>query len=156
MGQTPQTLPVVVRALVASDAPEVARLFAMLGYEWTPDVMTARIAAFLGSGERALVAALAGDNTEPLLGLLTLHVTPVLHRAGPVGRLTALVVDEAARGRGVGRALVQAAEADFAARGCVLVEVTSNVRRLDAHAFYERLGYVGTSRRFGKTLTPHT
>jgi len=94
----------------------------------------------------------AGGGSESLLGVLTLHITPVLHRAGPVGRLTMLVVDESARGEGIGRALVTAAEAYFAERGCALVEVTSNKRRTDAHAFYERLGYQGTSERFAKPV----
>ena len=31
------------------------------------------------------------------------------------------------------------------------LEVTSNRARTDAHAFYERLGYVATSFRFAKT-----
>ena len=35
-----------------------------------------------------------------------MHITPVMHRAGPIGRLTALVVDESERGRGIGKALV--------------------------------------------------
>lgn len=46
-----------------------------------------------------------------LLGAITLHRMVVLHRAKPVGRITSLVVDPAARGRGLGRALVLAAEA---------------------------------------------
>ena len=76
----------------------------------------------------------------------------MLHRSGPVGRLTALVVDERARGRGVGRALIDAAEGILIERGCVLIEVTSNKRRTDAHAFYERLGYTATSFRFAKPI----
>ncbi len=102
----------------------------------------------LAAAEVVLVAVRAGA----LLGVVTAHVTPVLHRPEPVGRLTALVVAEAARRRGVGRALVEAAEELVAARGCGLIEVTSNRRLVDAHAFYERLGYEATSLRFKKTL----
>jgi ribosomal protein S18 acetylase RimI-like enzyme len=143
---------IAVRDMMMSDAPEVARMLAMLGHQATPDIIAQRMVTFLASGERGLVAVAPPGDTGPLLGLVTLHITPVLHRPGPVGRLTALVVDESARGRGVGRALVEAAEAIFVARGCVLAEVTSNMRLTAAHGFYEKLGYASTSLRFGKTL----
>ena len=149
-----ESQPIAVRDMTPADAPEVARLIAMLGHQATADVIAERIVAFLANGERGLVAVrqLPG-NASPILGIVTLHITPVLHRSGPVGRLTALVVDEAARGRGVGRALVEAAEAIFVARGCVLVEVTSNNRLSEAHVFYKKLGYMSTSLRFGKPLS---
>jgi GNAT superfamily N-acetyltransferase len=139
----------VIREATPADAAEAARLLAALGYPTPPDVLASRLQSFAAAGETALVAA---EGLGRLLGLVTIHLTPVLHRAGPVGRMTALVVDESARGRGVGRALVSAAEALLKARGCVLIEVTSNKRRADAHAFYERLGYDATSLRFGKPL----
>jgi ribosomal protein S18 acetylase RimI-like enzyme len=138
--------------MTAADAAEVTRLLGQLGYPWPVNDVAVRIKAFLASDERALVAPREGSAS--LLGALTLHITPVLHRAGPVGRLTMLVVDESARGQGIGRALVAAAEKYFEERGCVLIEVTSNKRRTDAHAFYERLGYRGTSARFAKPVTP--
>ena len=144
-----------VRDALATDASEIARLLAQLGHTRPPGGDVERLTAFLTSGEQALVATRTRPGREAsILGVLTLHVTPLLHRPGPIGRITALVVDEGARGQGVGGALVNAAEARFAARGCVLVEVTSNQRRTDAHAFYERLGYTATSLRFGKQLTP--
>ena len=74
--------------------------------------------------------------------------------ARQVHGVTALVVAEAARGQGIGRALMAAAETWAVERGCVLLEVTSNRRRVDAHAFYERLGYEATSFRFAKALSP--
>lgn len=138
----------VIRAATAADAPELARLLDALGYPTPVDVVATRVQALVAAGETALVAA----DGPRLLGLLTVHVTPVIHRAGPVGRLTALVVDEGARGRGVGRALVGAGEGMLIERGCVLIEVTSNKRRTDAHAFYERLGYTATSFRFAKPI----
>ena len=145
-----------VRAATPADVPELARLLAQLGYPAEDAVLADRLAKFGAAGEVALVADDGPDDgrRRHLLGAITVHVTPVLHRAGPVGRLTALVVEAEARGRGVGRALVAAAEELLAARGCVLIEVTSNRRRTDAHAFYERLGYAQTSLRFAKTVPP--
>jgi hypothetical protein len=51
--------------------------------------------------------------------------------------------------------LVEAAEVVFSGAGCGLLEVTSNDRLADAHAFYERLGFERTSVRLAKSLTPH-
>jgi GNAT superfamily N-acetyltransferase len=48
--------------------------------------------------------------------------------------------------------LVEAAEAWMEKEGCKLVEVTSNDRRTEAHAFYRHLGYERTSIRFAKKL----
>ena len=76
----------------------------------------------------------------------------MLHRAKPIRRISALVVDARYRSKGIGRAIVDAAEQMFRDAGCGSVEVTSNMRRTDAHAFYARLGYELTSARFIKTL----
>jgi ribosomal protein S18 acetylase RimI-like enzyme len=139
-----------VREAVLTDAPELIRLLALLGHEMPAGKPEARLAAFLEGGDRVLVATLAGSET--IVGAITLHVTTVLHRPGPIGRFTALIVDESARGKGVGKALVRAAEKRFESQGCALIEVTSNKKRTDAHAFYEGLGYTATSFRFARTL----
>lgn len=52
-----------------------------------------------------------------------------------------LVVDAAHRTQGIGRELMLAAERWAVERGCVSVDVRSNVVRKDAHIFYERIGY---------------
>lgn len=140
--------PVEVRDARVADAPAIVPLLEELGYPAIPEVIARRLEALAQINETVLVAECEGE----LLGLITVHVTPVLHRPTYVGRITTLVVAKRAHGRGIGRALVHAAERLLASRGCALLEVTSNRKRTDAHAFYERLGYEATSVRFWKAL----
>ena len=66
--------------------------------------------------------------------------------------IMALVVSPDARGRGVGRTLVRAAEQWAMERGCGQIMVTSAEHRADAHAFYPACGMQYTGRRFAKKL----
>jgi GNAT superfamily N-acetyltransferase len=129
------------------DAGALARLIVELGYEVGEADVRRRLQQLRKAGEPALVADLDGP-----IALLTWHVTPVLHRPRPVGRITMFVVAEAARGGGLGTRMLEAAEARLRDAGCGLVEVTSNMKRSRAHGFYERNGYDRTSFRFAKKL----
>ena len=89
---------------------------------------------------------------KKVVGLVGTHRTVTVHRPAPVGRITILVVAREAQDHGIGRMLVEAAEAQLKKAGCQIVEVTSNDRRAAAHAFYRHLGYERTSMRFMKKL----
>ena len=143
------TTDLAIRPATLADAAEIARLLTVLEHPATPEQVEARWPAFVAEGNVAFVAERV-DGT--LGGVVTVHRTTVLHRPRPVGRVTALVVDQELRGHGVGKALVAAAEVELRRRGCGLLEITSNARRVDAHAFYERLGYERTSVRLAKTI----
>lgn len=45
------------------------------------------------------------------------------------------------RGQGIGARMIEYAIAEGRRRDCRLVQLTSNAARLDAHRFYERLGF---------------
>jgi len=141
---------VATRRAQLSDAREMARLFVELGHPATEDEIRGRWTAWFAAGNVGLVVD--GPDGE-LLGAATLHQTIVLHRPKPIGRISALVVDARYRNKGIGRAIVDAAEQMFRDEGCGTVEVTSNMRRTEAHAFYVRLGYELSSARFVKPLT---
>lgn len=68
-----------------------------------------------------------------------------LRRLSRRGALTAELesvhVHSSLRGQGIGEALVRAAVARARERGCVRVQLTSQKVRVDAHRFYERLGF---------------
>ena len=97
-------MPTLVRTARPSDADPVANLIAQLGNssEGT-DGVGPRIAQLADTpSDAVLVAEVDGR----VVGLVSLHVTPFFNRGTSRGRITALVVDESARGHGVGRALV--------------------------------------------------
>jgi GNAT superfamily N-acetyltransferase len=138
-----------IRPAAATDAAELARLVTALGHPTTAAELVERWVPWTANGNTALVAVMPDG---ALAGVATLHQMVVLHRPKPVGRITALVVDASARGQGIGRALVAAAEALLVDAGCGLLEITSNVRLTEAHSFYGHLGYEQTSLRFAKAL----
>jgi GNAT superfamily N-acetyltransferase len=138
-----------VRDARASDAEDIARLLEQLGYPTAPHVVATRLERLTVVGDRVFVADLEGR----AVGLAHLQVTPALERERPAAKIGALVVDEAHRGSGLGRMLVQAVEDEARLRGCALMFLTTAERRDDAHAFYERVGFEHTGRRYGRTLS---
>lgn len=139
--------PPAIREARPGDAEAIAGLIVELGYEVAAGDVRRRIAQLRKAGEPVLVA-----DREGVVGCVSWHVTPVVHRPRPVGRLTMLAVAGPARGGGIGAALVAAAEARLRERGCGLIEVTSSIRRLRAHNFYRQLGFQRISYRFAKVL----
>jgi GNAT superfamily N-acetyltransferase len=138
----------LIREARTEDASAVAGLLGQLGYPVAAPALTARFERLRAAGDRLFVAEAAGR----VVGLANLHVSPSLEYDAPAAKLGALVVDHQHRGRGIGRALVEAAEAEARALGCVLLFLTTSERRAGAHAFYERLGLEHTGRRYGKRL----
>ena len=137
---------VSIRPAVLDDAPALEVLIRQLGYDETAADIAARLVAMEDAGLTALVAELDGR----VVGCLTVSIMPVLHRPKPVGRISMVVVEEGLRSRGIGAELVRAAEEWLKGQGCGMIEVTSNLKRTEAHRFYERLGFERTSLRFAR------
>ena len=138
-----------VRDASAADIEAFVPLLGDLGYPTPADTIRERFARLSANGERVIIAETGGS----IVGLMTVHSgLHVLHRPKPVCRITMLVVAERARGMGVGRALVREAERIATEYGCGVLEVTSNLKRAEAHAFYEKLGFDRTSYRFGRLM----
>lgn len=143
------TRAIVIRDAMPSDAQALSGLLQQLGYPTAPDIAVDRLnAATEGANGRVMVAEVDGV----VKALISLYHIRTLHRPGNICRITALVVDETARGTGVGRALVDETERHSRAAHCIRVEVTSAAPRVEAHAFYEKLGYTEYPKRFIKDL----
>jgi N-acetylglutamate synthase-like GNAT family acetyltransferase len=143
-------MPVVtVRDATIDDAPVLAPLLGELGYPVAADALASRLQRMLGRDDQRVLVA---ERDRAALGLLGLHVFPVLAYDRDLAMIMALVVTGSARGLGVGRALVERAEAVGKSLGASRLMVTTHVRRADAHAFYERLGFEFTGRRYVRAI----
>jgi predicted N-acetyltransferase YhbS len=142
-----------IRDAQPKDAPSVAQLVAQLGYSVSGRAVAARLERLAASeADRLLVAETGGE----VVGLASIHVSLSIEYDEPVAKLGALVVDERFRRRGIGEALVRAIEEEARTRSCSLVFLTTAERRTGAHAFYRRLGFAETGRRFARWLNePH-
>lgn len=138
----------LIRPAEQRDSEALARLIGQLEYTATAAEVAERLAIMEAEGRLVLVA----EHDGHVIGCLSTSIMRVLHRPAPVGRISMMVVEESLRDRGIGAALVRAAERALAERGCYMVEVTSHVRRTEAHRFYEKLGYERTSVRLARTL----
>ena len=137
-----------IRDALAADAAAIAALLGQLGYETEVATVAPRLERLVIVGDRVVVAEL----DDEVVGLAHLHASPTIEHERPAAKVGALVVAESHRGEGIGRALVEAMEAEARARRCALLFLTTAARREDAHAFYGRVGLEETGKRFTKTL----
>jgi GNAT superfamily N-acetyltransferase len=130
---------------VIADVPAIAAMLAddPLGVsrERAADLAPYLEAFALIEADPAHLLVVAEDAGE-VVGTLQLSFMPGLSlRGGLRAQVEAVRVRESHRDRGLGGAMLEWAAGEARRRGCVLVQLTTNKERTDAHRFYERLGF---------------
>ncbi len=89
-----------------------------------------------------------------VVGTFQLSFLPGLSYKGAWrGQIEAVRIAADLRGGGLGAQMVEWAIARCRARGCRIVQLSSNATRTRAHGFYARLGFVGSHLGMKLTLT---
>jgi GNAT superfamily N-acetyltransferase len=133
-----------------NDAAALAQLMCELGYETTESEMQTRIKKIAADERYHTFVAVLDGKVCGMIGTLT---CPSYEHNDPGARILALATLGAMRRRGIGRALIETAEKDFAQRGIRRVALNTQLARKDAHKFYESLGYERNGWRFVKQLS---
>jgi ribosomal protein S18 acetylase RimI-like enzyme len=102
-----------------------------------PPPSSSEVEAMLASD--AITQFVARDDDGTIVGVSTLAVFPIptAWRAW----IEDVIVDDSARGQGVGAALIQAMIDAARERGCATVDLTSRPSREAANRLYQRLGF---------------
>ncbi|MGH1552531.1 GNAT family N-acetyltransferase [Streptomyces sp. L7] len=145
-----------IRASVTEDVPAIVGMLAddPLGSQReSPDDLTPYLAALerltADPNQHLVVAVREGR----VVGTLQLTVIPGLSRRGATRSvIEAVRIHADERGSGLGTELIDWAIAESRRKGCQLVQLTSDVTRIDAHRFYERLGFTASHVGFKLTL----
>ncbi|MFE5037740.1 GNAT family N-acetyltransferase [Streptomyces sp. NPDC056683] len=141
-----------IRTAVADDVPAIVGMLAddpLGARRETPDDLAPYLSALerlsADPNQRLVVAVREGR----VVGTLQLTIIPGLSRRGATRSIIEGVrihADE--RGSGLGTRFIEWAVDESRRQGCQLVQLTSDTSRVDAHRFYERLGFTASHTGF--------
>ncbi|MCX5200024.1 GNAT family N-acetyltransferase [Streptomyces sp. NBC_00237] len=137
-----------IRPSVEADLPAIVAMLAAdpLGEQReSPDDLTPYTEAFKRLAEDPNQLLVVAEREGRVVGTLQLTLVPGLSRKGATRSIIEAVrVHADERGSGLGTRFIEWAIEESRARGCQLVQLTSDISRKDAHRFYERLGFTAS------------
>lgn len=143
---------VVIRPATVADVPAIVAMLAedeIGALREAPGDLTPYLRAFAdidADGNQVLVVA---EREGELVGTLQLTIIPGMSRKGAKRALVEGVrVGAAARGLGLGTTLMEWSIDEARRRECHIIQLTSDKARLDAHRFYDRLGFTASHEGF--------
>ena len=133
---------VAIRNATMEDAEPLARLATDLGYPTSTAQMQQRLMVIPADDDYTTLVA-SDDG-----GFIGTRIGRLYEADESYGQIMVLSVAPAGQRGGIGRMLLQAAEASLIGRGAGIFLVTTANHRTGAHAFYEQYGYKFTGRRY--------
>lgn len=148
----------LIRRATEEDLPAIVGLLADdeigAGRESPHDLAPYR-AAFAAIDADASETLVVAERDGAVVGTLQLSMLPGLSRRGALrAQVEGVRVASSARGEGLGERLLRWAIDEARTRGCVIVQLTSDKQRTDAHRFYQRLGFTATHEGYKLNLPP--
>jgi GNAT superfamily N-acetyltransferase len=142
-----------IRDAEPGDAAAVSRLLDALGYPASPEQARAHVVRLGRDPASRLQVAVEGEPSV-VVGLVATHMVPRLNPDLAICRVTELVVDPASRRRGIGDALLEAAEAEARRQGARRIELSSGEWREESHPFYLAQGFERVGVGYLRALDP--
>lgn len=136
-----------IRPAEAADLGAMVRLLGLLfslESDFRPDARRQRRGLLAMLSEPGRRRVLVAERAGAVVGMVTLQLVVSTAEGGLSGLLEDMVVDEAARGEGIGRRLLRAAERWGREAGATRFQLLADSGNGPALAFYARMGWGGT------------
>jgi GNAT superfamily N-acetyltransferase len=126
-----------IRQVTPGDASAIAKLSQQLGYPLDTKQALQNIKAIAANGDADAFVAIDENN---IAGWICVAFAVQIESA-PYCELRGLVVDERYRRKGIGKTLIEKAKQWSKEKGTNKLRLRCNVKRSEAHVFYEYLGF---------------
>ncbi|MEU5685272.1 GNAT family N-acetyltransferase [Streptomyces venezuelae] len=134
-----------IRPAIAADLPAIVGMLAddpLGATRESPDDLAPYVTAFERLDDDPNQHLVVAEREGRVVGTLQLTIIPGLSRKGATRSIIEGVrVHADERGSGLGTQFIEWAVAESRRQNCQLVQLTSDATRIDAHRFYERLGF---------------
>ena len=137
----------IFRQATAKDVPAIVALLAADVVGKTREIVSDPVDPRYAAGFAAIAAdpnqmLAVAEQAGRVVGCMQLSFVPGLSRLGAWrGTIEGVRVAAESRGAGIGEAMMAWAIERCRARGCELIQLTTDRRRVDAQRFYVRLGF---------------
>lgn len=138
----------MIRVVEQSDVKSVNELLNQLGYEQSVKVTKGTIANLDKRNDEIFVYQFEGD-VVAVMSLIYFDYFPSSER---ICRITAIVVSDRVRGKGVGTELIDFAKEVADKKGCTQLEVTTSLKREKTQKYYASIGFDKSSYRYIQPL----
>ena len=137
------TTDITIREATENDLPAILNLYTLAGIgrdaNFTLEEAREHFAIFRRYPSFHIFIALVDG---AVVGTYELLIMDNLAKRGrKSGVVEDVAVDPASQGRGIGRAMMEHARAQCRQAGCYKLALSSNLKREEAHRFYEALGF---------------
>ena len=130
----------MIRTIQLTDAKTIRDISEFSLWYKTTEAVTERQIAKLISDNRHFIRVYEDDETHTVAGFIHAEAYELLYKE-PGFNILGLAVSSEHQHKGIGKQLVQALEAEAAARHYRFIRLNSGEHRTEAHAFYEHCGY---------------
>lgn len=138
-----------IRSATVADHIAISALLTQLGYPGTEDHLSANLEKMLSQPQSRV---LVYEDEGSVVGFIAIDFLTQLVVKGDFIRISCFSVDEDIRGKGIRKALEDYITKLGKERNCDRIEVHCHSRRVDAHRFYYRQGYVESPKYLMKSL----
>lgn len=144
----------MLRNITILDANEIQKISNFeLGYDVDLDIVKKQIEKLTNDNKHNIIIGFENEQTRKIVGFVHAELYESLYMDTGLNIL-GLAVDSNFQGQGIGKKLMSAIE-DYALKNNIsFIRLNSNVRRVEAHKFYESIGYIcdKTQKRLIKEL----
>lgn len=138
-----------IRKARQEDTQAIASLLTQMEHPTPENLVAERLIQLINHPDHEIIVF---ELEEQVRAFMSIHFLPQIAYSGDFAMVSYFAVDHNLRSQGLGREMEEHCVQLAKERKCDRIELHSSIRRVDAHRFYLRQGYVEFPKYFSKKL----